>query len=200
MTSDASSTSRSDAEVTDQLPADLDLQALDYSEYVFPNNNRRRVPGALYVVLGTVALVAVSFFVSDRYHLRNGGMIAGAVALIVFGVYSIAAGWNLRYDERDALLAGIRVAQFPVGHASAQMGWRGLLSRPTWRILLYSNEAQPMYRGLVLVDGVDGDVLDVIIEENPEDWSAYDKSVVAGKSPTAALDDSDVVSDADGVS
>ena len=25
---------------------------------------------------------------------------------------------------------------FPVGHASAQMGWRGLRSRPTWRILL----------------------------------------------------------------
>ena len=60
---------------------------------------------------------------------------------------------------------------FAVGHASAQMGWRGLLSRPTWRILLYSAENPPTRRGLVLVDGVDGSVIDRIVEDNPEDWS-----------------------------
>ena len=64
---------------------------------------------------------------------------------------------------------------FAVGHASAQLGWRGLRSRPTWRILLYSNEEPPARRGLVLVDGVDGDVLSHFVEDNPEDWSAYDK-------------------------
>jgi hypothetical protein len=63
---------------------------------------------------------------------------------------------------------------FPVGHASAQLGWRGLRSRPTWRILLYSNEEPPKQRGLVLVDGVDGTVLDHFVEDNPEDWTPSD--------------------------
>ena len=51
-------------------------------------------------------------------------------------------------------MAATRQVGFPVGHASAQMGWRGLLSRPTWRILLYSADDPPEKRGLVLVDGV----------------------------------------------
>jgi hypothetical protein len=38
---------------------------------------------------------------------------------------------------------------------------------------LYSNEPQPDKRGLVLIDGNDGEVLDTIVENNPEDWSQY---------------------------
>jgi len=70
-----------------------------------------------------------------------------------------------------AFVAATAEAGFAVGHAAAQMGWRGLLSRPTWRILLYSAENPPTRRGLVLVDGVDGSVIDRIVEDNPEDWS-----------------------------
>jgi hypothetical protein len=60
---------------------------------------------------------------------------------------------------------------FAVGHASAQLGWRGLRSRPTWRILVYSAEEPPLHRGLVLVDGVDGEIVAHFVEDNPEDWS-----------------------------
>ena len=62
---------------------------------------------------------------------------------------------------------------FPVGHASAQLGWRGLRSRPTWRILLYSNEPMPTKRGLVMVDGIDGEVIATFLEDNPEDWTEF---------------------------
>ena len=71
-------------------------------------------------------------------------------------------------------MAASRAVGFPVGHASAQMGWRGLLSRPTWRILLYSAENPPAPRGLVLVDGVDGEIVQHFVEDNPEDWSELD--------------------------
>ena len=73
-------------------------------------------------------------------------------------------------DEADALVVAIRCAGFPVGHASAQMAWRGVRSRPTWRILVYSNESPPGRRGLVVVDGVDGTVVASHIEDNPEQW------------------------------
>jgi hypothetical protein len=57
------------------------------------------------------------------------------------------------------------------------MGWRGALSKPTWRILLYSAENPPTRRGLVLVDGIDGAVVDWFVEDNPEDWSEYEEDV-----------------------
>ena len=101
----------------------------------------------------------------------NKGILAGAIILTVFGIYQLVSGWNLDVDERDALVASIDHVGFPVGHASAQMGWRGWLSRPTWRILIYSAENPPTKRGLVMVDGVDGHVVETLIEDNPEDWS-----------------------------
>ena len=55
------------------------------------------------------------------------------------------------------------------------MGWRGLRSRPLWRILLYSDENPPDKRGLVLVDGVDGTVVEHFVEDNPEDWSDLER-------------------------
>jgi hypothetical protein len=73
-------------------------------------------------------------------------------------------------DEKGALVAASRAVGFPVGHASAQLGWRGLRSRPTWRILLYSAEEPPAHRGFVLVDAVDGRIVDHFTEDNPEDW------------------------------
>ena len=51
------------------------------------------------------------------------------------------------------------------------MSWRGLLSRPVWRLLAYSNEDPPSRRAMVVVDGVTGDVVEWFAEDNPEDWS-----------------------------
>jgi hypothetical protein len=155
-------------DVRDELPADLDMSAF-VGPYIFPNNSRRRVPGVLYLLLAA-ALVALWALAGDS-PLVNGGYLLAAGLLVLAGCYSLASGWNLNIDERDALVAATAEVGFAVGHASAQMGWRGLLSRPTWRILLYSAENPPTRRGLVLVDGVDGIIVDRIVEANPEDWS-----------------------------
>ena len=90
------------------------------------------------------------------------------------GIYHLQAGWDLAVDEQDALVEATKAVGFPVGHASAQMAWRGLRSRPTWRILLYSNESPPKTRGFALVDGVDGELLLQLTEDNPEDWSGLE--------------------------
>jgi hypothetical protein len=44
------------------------------------------------------------------------------------------------------------------------------MPRPTWRILLYSADDPPEKRGLVLVDGIDGSIVEWFVEENPENW------------------------------
>ena len=168
---EASDGPASDADVVDELPEDLDAAGY-VGPYLFPNNNRRRVPGYLY--LATAALCLAVWWLVDDSPYVNGGILFAAILLAVMGAYQIATGWNLDVDEQDALVAASRAVGFPVGHASAQMGWRGLLSRPTWRILLYSAENPPAKRGLVLVDGVDGEVVQHFVEENPEDWSALD--------------------------
>lgn len=158
-----------DNEHRDVLPEDLNASEF-VGPYVFPNNNRRRIAASLYIALG--AIFVLLWLLVDSPQV-NAGFAIGGAALIAVGAYGMIAGWNLRHDEGDALVAATRSVGFPVGHASAQLGWRGWLSRPTWRILLYSNEPQPERRGLVLIDGYDGEVLDTIIEKNPEDWSQY---------------------------
>jgi hypothetical protein len=162
---------RDDGDVVDELPEDLDAAGY-VGPYLFPNNNRRRVPGFLYLGVAVVC-VGVWALVDDSPYVNDGFLLA-AVLLAVVGAYHLVSGWNLDVDEHDALVAASRAVGFPVGHASAQMGWRGLLSRPTWRILLYSDENPPARRGLVLVDGVDGTIVQHFVEENPEDWSELD--------------------------
>ena len=104
----------------------------------------------------------------------NRGLGWGGLFLLVLGLYGFAAGKRLNVSDVEALSAASAHVGFPIGHASAQLGWRGLLSRPTWRILLYSAENPPKKRGLVLIDGHDSAVVGDMIEDNPEDWSQFD--------------------------
>ena len=160
-----------DAEIRDALPEDLDAAGY-VGPYLFPNNNRRRIPALLYWAISAVCIIV---WVLRRDHdpvLIDTGVFVAAVVLALIGLYSFIAGWNLAIDESDALVAATRQVGFPVGHASAQMGWRGLLSRPTWRVLVYSADEPPEKHGLVLVDGVDGAVVEWFVEDNPEDWAA----------------------------
>ena len=156
-------------EATDQLPADLDPHGY-VGPYQFPDNSRRRITGAIYLALALSVVILVA--ATEGSPLLNGGMSAAALGLAVLGLYHFQAGWPLGVDEADALVVAIRCVGFPVGHASAQMAWRGLRSRPTWRILVYSNESPPGRRGLVVVDGVDGTVVASHIEDNPEHWGS----------------------------
>ena len=155
----------------DTLPAELDVTAY-VGQYTFPDIRRRRWPAVVYLLVAVACFALWASRGGDAV-LVNGGMLGAAIALAAIGAYHLAAAWPLSVRDADALVAAAGQVGFPVGHASAQLGWRGLRSRPTWRILLYSNEEPPKRRGLVLVDGVDGSVLDHFVEDNPEDWAEF---------------------------
>jgi hypothetical protein len=158
---------RDDGAVVDELPEDLDVTAL-VGVYEFPNNSRRRIASILYLVVG-VLCVWLGLGVDSP--LVNGGVAIAGIGLIAFAVYSYVVAVDTRYDETDALVAAAKVCGFVPGPAAAQMTWRGWRSRPVWRVLLFSDEEQPLHRAIVLVDGVTGEVLEHFVEDNPEDWS-----------------------------
>ena len=158
---DTTAAGEPDDRAGDQLPEDLDVTAY-VGPYVFPDIKRRRIAGTIYVVLGGLALWAG--LASD-----NRGLVLGAILLAVIAAYHFVAGWALKIDQTVAS----RTVGFPVGHASAQLAWRGLRSRPAWRILVYSADEPPSVRGLVELDAVDGHVLGEYTEHNPEDWTQY---------------------------
>jgi len=161
-------------EYVDELPEDLNLAEF-VGPYTFPNNNRRRIPATIYLVMG-LGCVALWLIHDGDSALVNTGLGVAGIGLAVFGLYGMVAGWTLHVDESDALVTASTQVGFAVGHASAQMVWRGWWSRPTWRILLYSADYPPKQRGIVLIDGVSGDVIEWFAEDNPEDWSDFEES------------------------
>jgi hypothetical protein len=157
----------------DALPAELDASGL-VGPYLFPDNARRRISAGIYAVVGAL-LVGLWLVRGSGGVFVNRGLLVGGIAMLVVAAYHVRAGYPLVVRDLQALTSASREVGFPVGHASAQLGWRGLASRPTWRILLYSADEPPSKRGLVLVDGVDGAVVGHFVEDNPEDWSEYDR-------------------------
>ena len=117
----------------DELPAELDVTAY-VGMYTFPDIKRRRWPGYIYLAVATVCFVLWATNRGGDPVLVNKGFLLTAVALFLIGAYHLAAAWPLAVRDSDALVAAVRQVGFAVGHASAQLGWRGLRSRPTWRI------------------------------------------------------------------
>jgi hypothetical protein len=165
-----------DAPGADDLPEDLDVTQYQ-GPYLFPDTNRRRIAGTIY--LGLAVLCGIAAALSDA----NDGLIGGAVLLALIGGYHFLASWPLNVNQTEALTVASRTVGFPVGHASGQLGFRGLRSRPSWRILLYSADDPPSMRGLVELDGVDGAVQGEYTELNPEDWSQYGLDAHPGRPP-----------------
>jgi len=161
-----------DGEIRDELPADLDVTGLA-GPYSFPDNARRRTQGLIHLV-AAAALLALWARFADGGVLVNDGYLVVAVMLASASAYSFATARRLQVRELDALASAAREVGFPVGHASAQMAWRGFLSVPTWRVLVYSADDPPTERGLVVVDGTTGEVLGSAVEANPEDWTDVD--------------------------
>lgn len=152
-------------DLRDELPDDLNPAGF-VGAYLFPDNSRRRWPGAIYLAMA--AVFAAIYFAFTDAAIVNKGWLVGASLLAVVGAFSISSGWRMSIDEKEALVAAQSAAGFAVGHASAQQVWRGLRSRPTWRVLCYSAEDPPVQRALVLIDALNGAIVEHLVEENDE--------------------------------
>ena len=151
----------------DSLPDELDLNAATLGPYQFPDIQRRRIAGWLYIAVSLVSLTGGAWS-------ANRGMMLGGAGLVIVAAYQFWCAFPLVVDQTQALAVASREVGFAAGHASAQVTWRGLRSKPMWRVVLYSAEDPPKQRGIVELDAVDGSVVFSTNEPNPEDWSGFD--------------------------
>ncbi len=140
------------------MPDDLDANVL--GPYEVPDPARRRRAGVVYFVAAAVTGVGIVA------GLPSGMWVA--VALFVgIGVYHFAAGHHLAVKDHQALTIANAAMEFPVGHASAVLGFDGVLARPVWNVLVFSADEPPSQRGLVRVDGRSGMVVETYTEPVP---------------------------------
>jgi hypothetical protein len=141
------------------VPDDLQSDVLD--PYAVPDVARRRRAGLVYVAAALVTAIGIGLGLP-------AGMWGLVAAFVLIAGYHHLAGWRLAVRENAALEIANRVTDFPVGHASAVVGFVGWRSRPVWNVLVFSADDPPSQRGLVRVDGVDGHVLDSYVEPVPD--------------------------------
>lgn len=141
------------------IPGDLDASAA--GPYTIPSTRRRRNAAA--------AMAAVALLVGGGVLAGLPvGMLAVAGLLLAGAVWAWLAAWPLEVTIEQALATANREAEFPVGHASAAVGFDGWRARPIWNVLVFSADDPPSQRGLVRVDAVTGEVVGSYVETNPE--------------------------------
>ncbi|MDJ0925910.1 MAG: hypothetical protein QNJ77_15270 [Acidimicrobiia bacterium] len=140
------------------MPDDLDANVL--GPYQVPNPARRRRAGFVYFCGAALTALGIAAGLPP-------GMWVMVAGLVLIGAYHLVAGHQLKVTDGTALVAANRSTEFAVGHASAVLGFEGLLARPVWNVLVFSADDPPSRRGLVRVDGRTGEVLETYTEGVP---------------------------------
>ena len=100
----------------DELPDDLNPAGF-VGAYLFPDNSRRRWPGAMY--LGLAAIAVIVYFLATDAAVVNTGWLVGAAVLGAVGIFSITSGWQMSIDEKQALVAAHGAVGGAVGQGAA---------------------------------------------------------------------------------
>lgn len=112
---------------------------------------RRR---AAYTYLASATIVGLLTLASGIPAL----WLTAVAPLVALAAYQFAGAWLMPIGDMDAIRIASGRASFPVGHGSATLGYRGLLARPVWQVLVFSGSPSPDHQALVTVDAMTGDV------------------------------------------
>jgi len=140
------------------MPEDLDANVL--GPYEVPDPARRRRAGAVYFIAAAISVVGIVAGLP-------GGMWLAVALFGAIGIYHFASAHHLSVQDHEALTIANTATEFAVGHASAVLGFDGVMARPVWNVLVFSADEPPSQRGLVRVDGRSGDVIETYTEDIP---------------------------------
>jgi hypothetical protein len=135
-----------------------DLDATQREPYTIPTTRRRRTAAIVYFVGAALAAAGIAAGLPAGLWVIAGVMVA-------IGLWHALAAWRIEILDPEALDIANRAVQFPVGHASAAIGFDGWRARPIWNVLVFSADEPPSQRGLVRVDAVTGEVVETYTEE-----------------------------------
>jgi hypothetical protein len=138
-----------DRDLADEVAIEEELDSSVVGPYRFPDPGRRRISGWIMVAFSMVSLLAIP----DAWPVAAGfGLLAAWMFL---------SAWPLAVDPEEALRTAGAAVDFPVGHASATVRFKGWRARPRWSVVLYSAAEPPDRRALVVVDAVDGGIVEM---------------------------------------
>lgn len=140
------------------VPEDLD--ATQREPYTIPTTRRRRSAAVVYLIGAALAGLGVVAGMP-------AGLLVVAGALVAVAAWHLVAAWRIEILDPAALDIANRATDFAVGHASAAIGFDGWRAKPIWNVLVFSADDPPSQRGLVRVDAVTGDVVEVYTEAVP---------------------------------
>lgn len=144
-------------DLADSISIEEELDSNVVGPYRFPSPMRRRIAGWVFVVGAVLTVV-----------LLDDGWIP-AIGFVALALWQFASAWPLNIDEHRALSIAGAAVDFPVGHASAAVTFRGIRSVPRWSVVLYSAVEPPDQRALVVVDAVTGELAEEpYVEDVPE--------------------------------
>ena len=135
-------------DLADDVAIEEELDANVVGEYRFPSPSRRRIVAWVFLGAAVVCILTI-----------DGGWVVAA-GFVLLAIWHFLSSWPLQIDENQAMTTAAAVVDFPIGHASAAVRFHGWRSRPRWSVLLYSASEPPDRRALVLVDAVDGEVVE----------------------------------------
>lgn len=135
-------------DLADDVAIEEELDANVVGEYRFPSPARRQIAAWVFLGAAVVSILTI-----------DGGRVVAA-GFVLLAIWHFLSSWPLRIDENQAMTTAAAVVDFPIGHASAAIRFHGWRSRPRWSVLLYSAAEPPDRRALVLVDAVDGEVVE----------------------------------------
>jgi hypothetical protein len=118
---------------------------------VLDTATRRR---AAIVYVGFAAIAAGLVLVTG---VSAMWLTAVAPLLFIAGV-QVAGGWRMQVKDVEAIQIASDEASFDVGHGSATLGFRGLLAKPVWQVLVFADGPAPDAQALITVDALTGDI------------------------------------------
>lgn len=135
-------------ELAESLAIEEELDSNVVGPYRFPDPGRRSTSAWLMAGFAVISLVAIP----------DGWPVA--LGFVGLALWLYLSAWPLGVDEHQALRVAGAAVDFPVGHASATVRFTGWRARPRWAVILYAATEPPDRRALVLVDAVDGVVVE----------------------------------------
>ena len=120
--------------------------------YRILDTSRRRRAGFVYLAIAAVcALIVLVINISAMW-------FTGVGALLMLAGYQFAGAWRMTVTDMEAIGIASNAASFAVGHGSATLGYKGVLAKPIWQVLVFSDTPSPDRQALVTVDALSGDV------------------------------------------